>query len=126
MDVLNMNYEDMNNYEFNIGSLKWVVSYVPSDNEGLKCDSGEQAFGMTYYKTCHIYIDNTLQSALIRSTVIHELVHAVAFSYGIHLIANEETEESVADFFGTFGDEIIHLADQIMKGGGFGADKGRN
>lgn len=75
----NMNYEDMSNYEFNIGSLKWAVSYVPSDNEGLKCNSGEQALGMTYCKTCHIYIDNTLQPALMRSTVIHELVHA--FSY---------------------------------------------
>lgn len=118
-----MSYEDLNNYEFNIGSLKWAVSYVSSDNEGLKCDSG-QAFGQTYYKTCHIYIDNTLQPALIRSTVIHELVHAFAFSYGIHLMANEETEEPVADFFGTFGDEIIRLTDQIMKGGGFDVDNG--
>lgn len=113
----NMNYEDMSNYEFNIGSLKWAVSYVPSDNEGLKCNSGEQALGMTYCKTCHIYIDNTLQPALMRSTVIHELVHAFSFSYGFHLLANEETEESIADFFGTFGDEIIRLADQIMKVG---------
>lgn len=124
MDVLNMRYEDMNNVEFNIGSLKWAVCFVPSDNEGLKGDSGESALGMTYYKTCHIYIDNTMQTALLRSTVIHELVHAFSFSYGVHLLANEETEESVADFFATFGDEIIRLADQIMKGGNFSADNG--
>lgn len=124
MDVLNMRYEYMNNVVFNIGSLKWAISFVPSDNEGLKGDSGEAALGMTYYRTCHIYVDNTMQPTLIRSTVIHELVHAFSFSYGIHLLANDETEESVADFFGTFGDEIIRLADQIMKGVVLSADNG--
>lgn len=119
-----MKHRKKNELGFFIGALWWVVSFVRSDNEGLKCDSGETALGMTYYKICHIYIDKTLQPALMRSTVLHELVHAVTFTYGVHLVANEETEESVADFFGTFGDEIVHLADQIMKGVKERADNG--
>lgn len=121
-----MEYKDLDNYEFNIGSLKWAVSAVETDNEGLKAENGEPSLGVTYYRTCHIYIDKTMQPALIRSTVIHELVHAFTFTYGVHLEADEKSEEPVADFFGAFGDEIIATADKIMKGVFECADNGRN
>lgn len=51
---------------------------------------------------------------LVRQAVIHELVHAFVFSFGVHLVANEKTEEPVCDFMGSHLDEIYMTANKIM------------
>lgn len=104
----------------------WKVKLVNADAKKMNPDKDHINFGLTEYAKGKISIRAGLSESVARSTVIHELVHAFSFSYGFHLLANEETEESVADFFGTFGDEIIRLADQIMKGVVLSADNRRN
>ena len=49
-----------------------------------------------------------------RQTVIHELIHAFSFSFGVHLVANEKTEELVCDFMGSHLDEIYTTTNKIM------------
>lgn len=126
-----MQFEDLNNVDFEIHGLKWWVSCVPEDNEGLKPDiEGESILGRTFYKTCHIYIDKDLQPTLFRQILLHELLHAFTFSYGVHLKADETDEEVIADFFGAHGDEMVEAANQIIKKfkdkGDLDADEGRN
>lgn len=111
-----MTFEDLNNVDLEINGLKWWVSCVPEDNEGLKPgNEGEVIFGRTFYKTCHIYMDKDLQPTLFRQILLHELLHAFSFSYGVHLKADESDEEVIADFFGAHADEMVEAANQIIK-----------
>ena len=99
--------------KFKANGLTWEVKSVKSDNEKLKF-RGSECLGVTYYKDLQIFIDCGLSKELYRQTVIHELIHAFSFSFGVHLIANEETEESVCDFIGAHLDEIYITTNKIM------------
>lgn len=72
-----------------INKIPWQVELcnLPNDGEnktlGL-CEAGEQI----------IKLQNGLNKEIARQTYIHELLHAIIFSYGLHL----EDEESVCDF----------------------------
>ncbi len=99
--------------KFKINGLKWEVYSVQRDDEKLKVKDNE-CLGITYYKDLQIFLDRSLSRELFRQTVIHELIHAFAFSFGVHLIANEKTEESVCDFMGSHLDEIYMTANEIM------------
>lgn len=70
-------------------------------------------FGLCEYDKARINIRKKQTVEVMRSTVIHELVHAFLFSYGVEVTDNEE----MCNFFGAFGDEIIKLTDEIMKKG---------
>ncbi len=58
-----------------------------------------------------ISIRKGLNERTTRSTVIHELTHAFMFAFGYTI----EGEEAMCDFFGSQGDDIIKMADSIMK-----------
>ena len=49
--------------------------------------------------------------SLRRQTVIHELVHALLFSYGIDI--EGATEENVCDLIGAHLDELVKLKEAI-------------
>lgn len=99
--------------KFKANGLTWEVQSVQRDNEKLKLN-GNECLGVTYYKDLQIFLDGSLQKELFRQTAIHELVHAFSFSFGVHLIANDKTEESVCDFIGCHLDEIYTAANKIM------------
>lgn len=103
----------MNNLKIKVNGLIWEVQSVSQDHEKLKI-KGAECFGVTYYKDLQIFIDCSLPKELFRQTVIHELIHAFSFSFGVHLIANEKTEESVCDFMGSHLDEIYLTTNLIM------------
>ncbi len=75
-------------------------------------DEDHDILGLTEPIKNHISIRKGMSLQTTRETVIHELVHAFIFAYGYHV----ESEEAMCDFFGAQGDEIIRIADQIMKG----------
>lgn len=99
--------------KFKANGLTWEVQSVQRDNEKLKLN-GNECLGITYYKDLQIFLDCSLSKELFRQTVIHELVHAFAFSFGVHLVANAKTEEPVCDFMGSHLDEIYMAANKIM------------
>jgi hypothetical protein len=103
----------VNGVKFKINGLNWTVQSVQSENEKLKLKNNA-CLGVTYCQDLQIFLDGTLAKELYRQTVIHELVHAFAFSFGVHLVANEKTEESVCDFIGAHLDEIYSTANKIM------------
>lgn len=103
----------MNKLKFKVNGLTWEVQSVQRNNEKLTINEN-QCLGITYYKDLRIFLDGSLPQELFRQTVIHELIHAFSFSFGVHLVANEKTEEPVCDFMGSHLDEIYLLANKIM------------
>ncbi|MDE7299555.1 MAG: hypothetical protein K2N94_12120 [Lachnospiraceae bacterium] len=96
-----------------VNKLIWTIQAVPRNSEKLKIDD-HSCFGVTCYAELRIYLDKNQSRELFRQTVIHELVHVFSFSFGVHLVANEKTEEPVCDFMGAHLDEIHDAADRIM------------
>ena len=95
-----------------INGLKWKVHFVKSSSPKLANDNNSESFlGVAYCKKCEIYIDKSLSKPLRKQTVIHELVHALLFSYGIDI--EGATEENVCDFIGAHLDELVRLKEAI-------------
>lgn len=99
--------------KFKVNGLTWTVQSVQRDSEKLQVND-KDCLRTTYFQDLQIYIDGTLPKVLFRQTVIHELVHVFTFSFGVHLIANRETEEPVCDFIGAHLDEIYSITNKIM------------
>lgn len=99
-----------------INNLEWNVFFVPRDHNKLEAD-GVQCLGKAYFDDLHIYLDKSVSEELMRQTVIHELVHAFLFSYGVHVECNDDydTEEAVCDFCGAYFDKIKKAANKIIK-----------
>lgn len=99
-----------------INGLEWTVFFVPREHNKLEMDD-MQCMGITYFSDLQIYFDKTLSAELMRQTVIHELVHAFLFSYGIHIECdnNKDTEEAVCDFCGAYFDKLGKLSNKIIK-----------
>lgn len=97
-----------------INGLKWTIKNADADDSVLQF-KGNPCFGVTEYPSLTIYLRKDQAKELYRQTSIHELIHAFTFSFGVHLMANEKTEESVCDFMGAHFDEIYHLANLIME-----------
>lgn len=96
-----------------INAFTWDVQAVSREHEKLNTRGDYPCLGITYCGDLSIYIDKTLHKELFRSTVIHELLHAYTFSFGVHLFADEHNEEPIADFVGSHLDQIYNHANQI-------------
>lgn len=77
-----------------INGLHWQAIHetLPSDNE-------EATLGLNCPAELTIKIQHGLSEELERRTFIHELVHAIAFSFGMHLQDEEEVAEFVSCYF---------------------------
>ena len=99
--------------KFKVNGLTWNIQSVQRDSEKLKVNN-IACLGVTYCHDLQIFLDSSQSKELFRQTVIHELIHAFTFSFGVHLMANEKTEESVCDFMAAHLDEIFLTTNRIM------------
>lgn len=98
-----------------IQGIVWTVEYRDKDNEKLQLD-GEPCFGVTNYEENKIYIRAGMQEEMERRTVVHELVHAYAFSRAVAFAAREnEIEERVCEFVAAYQRQIAEDAEKIIK-----------
>ena len=95
-----------------IGNLPWKVEMVSRESKEMNPDENSCFLGLTDYEKTIIKIRKGMTKQNTRETVIHELVHAFRYSYGMHI----DHEEALCDFFGAHGDMIINTANKIMKG----------
>lgn len=93
-----------------INNLPWIIETATQGSEKLKID-GNECLAVTIYPQMKIVINDRLERALMRQTLIHELTHAVIFSYGHHV---EYDEEAVCNFIGSHFEEIGKLANEIL------------
>lgn len=93
-----------------INELPWSIEVAERGSERLKID-GNECLAVTIYPELKIVTDKSLEPTLMRQTLIHELAHAVIFSYG-HTVTYDE--ECVCNFIGSHLDEINRLTDTIF------------
>jgi len=67
---------------------------------------------MTDGKKGIVYICDSIPDLLEEKVIAHELVHCIMFSYGIQ--GDIEQEEFIADWFATYGRELVYLLDEIL------------
>lgn len=94
-----------------INGYRWNVVYTHSRPDLSRSD-GTLTLGVTDRNTMCIYIYDKLSEYMRRKVLIHELVHAWIFSYGIYL--DLEQEEFVCSFVDTYGTDIINKADELL------------
>lgn len=96
--------------EVMINGYPFRIEFVNGDIKKMNPDEDHYNLGLTEYCEGVISIRKGLNRPTIRSTVIHELVHAFIFAFGYTV----EGEEAMCDFFGAQADEILRLANQII------------
>ncbi len=97
-----------------INGLEWTVCLVDKTHPKLADENGmPDAYGITVFRDCEIYIDCWLQEELFKQTTTHELVHALAFSYGEDL--DRANEEDFCNFVGAHFDELKTLRKAVLK-----------
>lgn len=97
-----------------INGLVWQVFFVEKGHSELADDNGGQpAYGIALFRKCNIFIDRGLPRQLLKQTLTHELVHAIAFSYGTNI--DLENEEKICDFIAAHFDELKTLRKTILK-----------
>lgn len=98
-----------------INTLPWRI-YDADDGAEELVSRGESCYGVTDYIKCAIHMLASQGPELYRQTLIHELTHAVIFSYGQHLVElpAKRLEEGICDFLAAHADQIVDLADAVM------------
>lgn len=96
-----------------INGVSWVINFVEPTHPMLKMSSGDYTIGAcdNNYKT--IYINDLLNTQMVRKVLCHEITHAAMFSYGVELDLYQE--EVVADLIATYGWQIICETERIVQ-----------
>lgn len=92
-----------------INGETWRVRLVPSFHPSLVTDRGNLALGVCDDITRTICISNALSLYELKKVLLHEIVHAVMYSYDIPI--SDNIEEILAQIITNYGDEIIYLSD---------------
>ena len=92
-----------------INCIEWEVLFTSSDN-ALLIDNN----GATAYEECKIYIRRDMNESKTRRILIHELTHAVEYSFGLKDRVSEDRHEDLANFLMFYGYLIINITNDIM------------
>ena len=90
---------------FNINGETWKIIFVSPGHYTLRRSDGSISIGTCDDTTKSIYIDDTLDCALMKKVLAHEITHAAMFSNNIDLDFMQE--ELFAMLIDTYGQEII-------------------
>ena len=96
--------------KFTLYGFEWEVAFVDKDDPVL-CGSSD---GKTLYNDAKIVVRNDMNPQIIKSTLIHELTHAV-FEIQGRVYQRKFDREDVCEFMGFCGETIIEIANAILK-----------
>lgn len=97
--------------KFTVNNQEWNLVFVNPSNSNLKRSNGTITIGMTDNNTKTVYINNKLNDYMTNKVLAHELCHVFAFSFDYSMPI--EVEETVADFFSLFGQDMVYLLDDL-------------
>lgn len=108
--------------EFYMNGLRWKVRFVDSDNDILIDRTLAKTVGVTDPDTMTIYLSNKLCGGFLTRVVLHELSHAMMYSYHyldeIHRYCKKrywiEMEELIANLIAQQAKEIFQRAYDIV------------
>ena len=108
--------------EFYMNGLRWKVRFIDSDNDILIDRTLAKTVGVTDPETMTIYLSNELRGRFLTTVVLHELSHAMMYSYHyldeIHRYCKKrywiEMEELIANLIADRAYEIFQKAYDIV------------
>lgn len=106
-----------------MNGILWKVEFVDQTSGYLVDRTAKKRVATTDPYDLTIYLSNELSGAFLRTVLIHELGHVTMFSYdllpAIHsFVAPQkwiEAEEWVCNFIADYGDEVLDIANYILK-----------
>lgn len=98
--------------EIEINGIIWRVQFVKPSDTRLLMPTG-YTIGVTDLDVHKIYISNNLTDEMLERCVLHELCHAIIYSYGLPI--DVQDEECVCQVMEVFSDDVEDLADQIYE-----------
>lgn len=99
---------------FEINGIDWEIEWCEPTDDNLRRSDGSLTVGVTDNRTKCIYLSDQLSGEFLRKVTAHELVHCFCFSYGVFM--DIEEEEFMADWVSRYGEELVYLLDDIMRG----------
>ena len=96
-----------------INGSEWDLKLVNKGNKMLRRSDGSYTIGVSDNNTKTIYIYSGLNEYMFYKVLCHELTHCFSFEFDLYIPL--EIEEMIADFMSRYGQDIIYLADNIMK-----------
>ena len=109
--------------DINIGNLNWKVTltdnycsklYDPDDNV-KKIKLSDVAMGRCWKTLCHIYVTKDMAEGNLRRTIMHEITHAVIYTYAMMVSSDAMDEEEICNFMEIHCDKIRDLTEQAYK-----------
>lgn len=97
----------------NINGEIWRVLLVSPNHPQLQRTDGSWSIGACNDFTKSIYLNEELNTHMLKKVLSHELTHAAMFSYNVEL--SLEQEELFADLIATYGQEIICKTNLFFK-----------
>lgn len=97
---------------FSINGIYWQIIFVPPGSKILRRSDGSGTVGVTDNATKTVYLSELLCGAFLKKVLCHEICHCACFSYGCSFAP--ETEELIADFLATYGEEVLSIADSVF------------
>ena len=99
--------------KFTLYGYEWEIAFVDKDDPIL-CGSD----GKTLYNDTKIVVREDMNPQIVKSTIIHELTHAVLEIQG-RVYQRKFDREDVCEFIGFCGETIVSLANSIYQYYGF-------
>lgn len=106
------------NAKFNINGLEWELVDNKGTSKKLQTDPALTTLGKACNAELKIRMHRDLDDELYKQSLIHELVHAFIFSYGVHIpkgLSEDELEEIMCDFYGSHGSDIMRIANTLYE-----------
>lgn len=97
---------------FPINGIYWQIIFVPPGSKILRRSDGSGTVGVTDNVTKTVYLSELLCGAFLKKVLCHEICHCACFSYGCSFAP--DTEELIADFLATYGEEVLSIADSVF------------
>jgi hypothetical protein len=94
-----------------INGVEYTVEYLSDIDMRLLDGCDENTLGNVNYHNSTISIKKDIDKVKMRRTLIHEIVHAVRFEYGL---PREKNEEVICDFISAFYDIISDLIKECI------------
>lgn len=99
---------------FTINNRDWEIVFVPPSSGKLCRSDGSRTVGVTDGNDGCVYLSDMLAGKFLRKVICHELCHCFMMSYDITIPI--EQEEFLADWISVYGEDLVYLLDDIMKG----------
>lgn len=99
--------------EFLIGSLKWRIREVPTNDHSLIVNN-VPCYGACHHSINMIFLDETLQLERKKQTLRHELAHAFIGSFLLEL-RETYTEEMLCEFVAIYSEGINKIVEEYFK-----------